>query len=258
MLQQHAVEFVGGRETSRPTSTLWVRHRNLILYAFIGGSASALDLGLFSLLYLVLDWPALACHAVSVPVAVVYSFTLNATLNFRTTDEILARLTLVRRRFRHRLRDGHGHDLDGRGAGWAVRADRQAALASGGVRGAVPSEQPSHVRRSGVRPQVAPRGGRWDTRERSGRGPASVSKSELTDAQEGCRHRRGVHRADGGLPARRGRDRRHAPRGGRRPGWSRRRVRAARTAGRGRRITSCIAPTSTCSASSRSSGWRTR
>lgn len=69
------------------------RHRNLILYAGIGGTASALDLGLFTLLFLVFDWPALASHAVSVPVAVVYSFTLNATLNFRTTDQILARLT---------------------------------------------------------------------------------------------------------------------------------------------------------------------
>jgi putative flippase GtrA len=91
MLQQQAVEFVAPVEAST-TASLWSRYRNLILYAFIGGSASALDLGLFSLLYFVLDWPALACHAVSVPVAVVYSFTLNATLNFRTTDEILARL----------------------------------------------------------------------------------------------------------------------------------------------------------------------
>ncbi len=71
---------------------LWIQHRNLLLYAFIGGSAVVLDVGLFSLLHNALDWSALSANAVSVPVSVVWSFGLNATINFKTTDVILARL----------------------------------------------------------------------------------------------------------------------------------------------------------------------
>ncbi len=71
---------------------LWVQHRNLILYAFIGGSAVVVDVGLFTLLHEVGDWGALTANAVSVPVSVVWSFVLNATINFKTTDVILARL----------------------------------------------------------------------------------------------------------------------------------------------------------------------
>lgn len=71
---------------------LWSQHRNLILYAFIGGSAVMVDLGLFTLLHEVFGWSAIASNSVSVPVSVVWSFTLNATLNFKTTDVILARL----------------------------------------------------------------------------------------------------------------------------------------------------------------------
>ncbi len=71
---------------------LWIQQRNLILYAFIGGSAVVVDLGIFTFLHEVLDWGALTANAVSVPVSVVWSFALNATLNFKTTDVILARL----------------------------------------------------------------------------------------------------------------------------------------------------------------------
>ncbi len=71
---------------------LWIQQRNLILYAFIGGSAVVVDVGLFTLLHEVFDWRALAANAVSVPVSVVWSFALNATINFKTTDVILARL----------------------------------------------------------------------------------------------------------------------------------------------------------------------
>lgn len=70
----------------------WAQHRNLILYAFIGGSAVMVDVGLFTLLHEVFGWSALASNSVSVPVSVVWSFTLNATINFKTTDVILARL----------------------------------------------------------------------------------------------------------------------------------------------------------------------
>ncbi len=71
---------------------LWIQQRNLILYAFIGGSAVAVDVGLFTLLNQVMGWRALVANAVSVPVSVVWSFVLNATINFKTTDVILARL----------------------------------------------------------------------------------------------------------------------------------------------------------------------
>ncbi|MEZ5228392.1 MAG: GtrA family protein [Acidimicrobiales bacterium] len=71
---------------------LWIQQRHLILYAFIGGSAVVVDVGLFTLLHEVAGWQALAANAVSVPVSVVWSFVLNATINFKTTDVILARL----------------------------------------------------------------------------------------------------------------------------------------------------------------------
>lgn len=87
------------RETATSASGLralvmqrWAQHRNLILYGFIGGSAVLVDVGLFTLLHELFGWSAIASNSVSVPVSVVWSFTLNATINFKTTDVILARL----------------------------------------------------------------------------------------------------------------------------------------------------------------------
>lgn len=66
-------------------------NKHLIKYFFIGASASAIDLGVYLLLVNLFDWSPLAGHTVSVPLSAIYSFTLNAFLNFKTTDYLLAR-----------------------------------------------------------------------------------------------------------------------------------------------------------------------
>lgn len=70
---------------------LYRRHENLIKYGFIGASAVVIDLGLFIVLHEFLDVAPWIAHSVSVAVAVVWSFLLNAFFNFRTTDRLLAR-----------------------------------------------------------------------------------------------------------------------------------------------------------------------
>ncbi|MCP5025129.1 MAG: GtrA family protein [Actinomycetia bacterium] len=70
---------------------LYAEYRHLVNYAIIGAGASFIDVALFAVLFNIFDFPALAAHSVSVPVSVVYSFTLNAFLNFGTTDRLLRR-----------------------------------------------------------------------------------------------------------------------------------------------------------------------
>lgn len=76
---------------SQPIAQLWRKHENLIKYGGIGATAVAIDLGLFVLLHEYFDAPLWIAHSVSVGVAVVWSFTLNAFFNFKTTDVLLAR-----------------------------------------------------------------------------------------------------------------------------------------------------------------------
>lgn len=66
--------------------------RQLLLYALIGALALVTDLSIFTTLTLGAAWSPLAAHTVSVPVAAALSFGLNATLNFRQTDRLLARM----------------------------------------------------------------------------------------------------------------------------------------------------------------------
>lgn len=66
-------------------------NNKLFMYLLIGGMASAIDVGLFVLLYEWLGMPALVAHSISIPVSAVYSFTCNAIFNFKTTDRILSR-----------------------------------------------------------------------------------------------------------------------------------------------------------------------
>lgn len=70
---------------------LYREHRNLANYALIGGSAVVVDLGLFILLHDVGGAGVVAAQSISVGVAVVWSFLLNAFFNFGTTDRLLAR-----------------------------------------------------------------------------------------------------------------------------------------------------------------------
>ena len=72
-------------------SRLWQfgrRHDHLIKYFIIGSTASAIDVGLFLVLFNLVDTSALFAHSISVPTSVVFSFTINAVHNFRTTDHI--------------------------------------------------------------------------------------------------------------------------------------------------------------------------
>lgn len=64
------------------------RFEHLVKYLLIGAMASAIDLGLFLILHNAAGLAPLAAHSVSVPAAVVFSFTCNAVHNFRTTDLI--------------------------------------------------------------------------------------------------------------------------------------------------------------------------
>lgn len=71
---------------------LWQRHEHLIKYFLIGGSASALDVILFMILFNLMGFSPLAAHSVSVPVSVLFSFLINARHNFRTSDHMALRL----------------------------------------------------------------------------------------------------------------------------------------------------------------------
>ncbi len=68
-----------------------LEHRAL-KYLLIGGAASAIDVLLFMALYNLGSFSEWQAHSVSVPVAVLFSFAINARHNFKTTDFMLLRL----------------------------------------------------------------------------------------------------------------------------------------------------------------------
>lgn len=70
---------------------LYRTHQILIRYFLIGGTASAIDLILFFLLFNLVGTSELLAHSISVPTAVVFSFVLNARHNFKTTDHTALR-----------------------------------------------------------------------------------------------------------------------------------------------------------------------
>ncbi len=69
----------------------WFLESRLGLYLIIGGTAAAIDVVIFILLYEFLGFSAISSHSVSIPLAGIFSFAMNATLNFRKTDKILFR-----------------------------------------------------------------------------------------------------------------------------------------------------------------------
>lgn len=71
--------------------TLLNKHQRLITYAVIGGGAVVLDVGLFWVFNELADLSFVLSNALSVFVAMVYSFILNALFNFRTRDNLLRR-----------------------------------------------------------------------------------------------------------------------------------------------------------------------
>ena len=68
------------------------RHHRLVKYFFIGGMASAIDVGLFLVLFNLVGTTPLVAHSVSVPISVLFSFFFNARYNFRTNDHAALRL----------------------------------------------------------------------------------------------------------------------------------------------------------------------
>ena len=69
----------------------WLFESRLGLYLLIGGTASAIDVGVFIYLYEFIGLSAIASHSVSIPLSAIFSFTLNAVFNFKKTDLIILR-----------------------------------------------------------------------------------------------------------------------------------------------------------------------
>lgn len=67
------------------------RHRSLLLYGCIGGGAVLIDVGLFWLIDQTTAMNVALNNALSIFVAMVYSFLMNARFNFKTTDNLLPR-----------------------------------------------------------------------------------------------------------------------------------------------------------------------
>jgi putative flippase GtrA len=70
---------------------LLARYRQFLIYAMIGGGAVVIDVGLFWLLAAPFGVAALAANAISVGVAVVYSFLANSFFNFKVWNRLLLR-----------------------------------------------------------------------------------------------------------------------------------------------------------------------
>ena len=66
-------------------------HRSFILYLIIGGGAVVIDVGVFWLLDAFTNLNVIVSNSVSVFMAMIYSFFLNAHFNFRTTDGLFLR-----------------------------------------------------------------------------------------------------------------------------------------------------------------------
>lgn len=63
-------------------------NRNFILYGLIGTTAAAIDFFLFSTFYGSWGWEETFATSISTTTGILFSFTLNSTLNFKKTDKI--------------------------------------------------------------------------------------------------------------------------------------------------------------------------
>lgn len=70
----------------------YTKHRILILYFFIGASASLLDVAGFYLFHSQMGIISTLATTYSVAIATVYAFLLNSYFNFKKTDRLLIRL----------------------------------------------------------------------------------------------------------------------------------------------------------------------
>ena len=67
------------------------RRRTVVLYFLIGASAATVDYGVFLVLFNLAHVTSVVATAVSIGLATVYGFVLNAKYNFKTNDRLLFR-----------------------------------------------------------------------------------------------------------------------------------------------------------------------
>jgi putative flippase GtrA len=72
-------------------ATLFSEHRTVVLYFFIGSSAAVVDYGVFLALFNIADIQSVHATVVSIGVATIYGFLLNAKYNFKINDKIFFR-----------------------------------------------------------------------------------------------------------------------------------------------------------------------
>jgi len=68
-----------------------IGQNKFIAYLFIGGFAVSIDMGIFLFLHELIGIKPLICHSVSVPIAAIFSFSVNAYLNFKKSDFLFYR-----------------------------------------------------------------------------------------------------------------------------------------------------------------------
>lgn len=76
---------------SEKISHLFAKHRNIVLYFFIGVSAAVVDYGIFLVCFNIFDIPSVLSTALSIGTATLYGFLLNVKYNFKTGDRIMFR-----------------------------------------------------------------------------------------------------------------------------------------------------------------------
>ncbi len=79
------------RTKTNPMNLTTLTQNKLLMYLGIGGTASAIDVGLFLLFYELFDFSAISSHTVSIGTSALFSFSMNAVFNFKKTDKLLFR-----------------------------------------------------------------------------------------------------------------------------------------------------------------------
>lgn len=67
-------------------------HPQFLLYLLIGGIATGIDVAVYAVLTAIADTSPLIANTISVGIAIVYSYLINAFLNFRVRDHLFLRL----------------------------------------------------------------------------------------------------------------------------------------------------------------------
>lgn len=77
--------------SSQVNLLLRIAESKFLAYILIGACAASLDVGIFIFLHESINIKPLICHSISVPISAIFSFTVNAYLNFKKTDLLLYR-----------------------------------------------------------------------------------------------------------------------------------------------------------------------